>query len=137
MGDIEHDPVELLTAQSGELPDPLATSVVNYAIRLFSQTFLYQSSSIQQGALEQMSIYLAGAVGQQNAAKEQSITLNIVTALLLALGSAQNMRTHPSLTSSGVQKAFQELLNVGHSTRLAYHQTFADRNREPSHTLIL
>ena len=94
------------------MPDPLATSVTNYAIRLFAQTFVHQSSSIQQGALEQVALYLTGAAGQQNVAKQQAVTLNVVLALFLALHEATTARSTISFTSSHVQKAFQELLNV-------------------------
>lgn len=106
----------MLLPDSKDLPDPLATSVVNYAIRLFAQTFVYQASSIQQGALEQIALYLAGAIGQQNAAKEQAITLNVVLALFLALYEATSARSTASLHSSHAQKAFQELLNVSTPT---------------------
>lgn len=110
--DIEHDPEQLLHAGTEDMPDPLATSVINYAIRLFALTFVHQVSSIQQGAIEQIALYLAGAAGQQNAAKEQAVTLNVVLALLLALEEATVTRSTASLNSSHVQKALQELLNV-------------------------
>ena len=117
--DIEHDPVQLLLSESEDLPDPLATGVINYAIRLFSQTFAHQASSIQQGALEQVALYLAGAVAQQNAAKEQAVTLNVVLALFLALEGATVTRSTASLHSSHVQKALQELLNVRYIVELS------------------
>lgn len=115
--DVEHDPVHLLLAGSDDLPDPLPTSAVNYAIRVFAQTFAHQSSSIQQGALEQISIYFAGAVGQQNAAKEQAVTINIVLALLLALQHIHDSRSTASISSTRVQTALQELLNVSFHVR--------------------
>lgn len=107
-----------MTVDATDFPDPLPTSVVNCAIRLFSQTLALQSPSIQQGALEQISTILAAVRQQNNPAKEQALMVNIIVALLLAVHYASDYtKGNAPFSSPDVQKAIQELLNVSPLSR--------------------
>lgn len=125
---MEHDYVHLYTESTDTAPDPLATGVVNDAIRLFAISLPLQASKVQEGILEQISSMLA-SISQQSPAKYVAVCINIATALYLALqvGSKETMYASGNLKTNEIEKAMQELLHVSLFALKAFHRTYVVR----------
>lgn len=100
---------------SQSLSDPLATQVVNAAIHLFATSLPLQAPRVQESILEQLSSFLSDNNLQRDPARRAAMSVNIGTALYLALKVAVKETSLPSgdLRTEGVAKAMRELLRVG------------------------
>jgi hypothetical protein len=99
---------------SQSLSDPLATQVVNAAIHLFATSLPLQAPRVQESILEQLSSFLSDNNLQRDPARRAAMSVNIGTALFLALKVAVRETSLPpgDLRTEGVAKAMRELLRV-------------------------
>jgi hypothetical protein len=113
----EHDSIALYKnaqVDSQSLSDPLATQVVNAAIHLFATSLPLQAPRVQESILEQLSSFLSDNNLQRDPARRAAMSVNIGTALFLALKVAVKETSLPpgDLRTEGVAKAMRELLRV-------------------------
>jgi hypothetical protein len=96
------------------MTDPLATQVVDAAIHLFATSLPLQAPRVQESILEQLSSFLSNNNLQRDPARKAAMSVNIATALFLALKVAVRETSLPpgDLRSEGVAKAIRELLRV-------------------------
>jgi hypothetical protein len=96
------------------MSDPLATQVVNAAIHLFATSLPLQAPRVQESILEQLSSFLSENNLQRDPARKAAMSVNIATALFLALKVAVRETSLPpgDLRTDGVAKATRELLRV-------------------------
>ena len=99
---------------SGELPDPPATEVVNSAIALFATALPLQSPSIQEGVLEQLASCLSSGTLQRDPGRKAALNANAAMALLGALKVAvgETVAELGNLRHPTVERCLQELLRV-------------------------
>lgn len=91
-----------------------ATAVVNAAIILFAVALPLQTPKVQESSLEQLTTIIASHTKQRDPARKAAMTVNVTTALLLALvvAAKETHYTHGNLSSLAVQKLLQEMLHV-------------------------
>ncbi|KAI9802828.1 MAG: hypothetical protein M1833_001427 [Piccolia ochrophora] len=115
----EHDSVSLYVydpgrLQSGDVPDPPATEVVNAAIILFAVALPFQAPKVQESIIEQIATFLASNHLQRDPGRKAAMTINVATALLATLKVAMKETCVPpgDLRSPSVEKNLQELLRA-------------------------
>lgn len=88
--------------------------MVNTAIILFAVALPLQTPKVQESSLEQLTTILASYAKQRDPARKAAITINVATALLLALvvAAKETQYAHGNLSSQAVQKLLQDLLHV-------------------------
>ena len=98
-----------------ELPDPPATEVVNSAISLFAMALPLQQAKVQEGSLEQLSMYLSAKSLSRDPGRKAAITVNIALALLNALkvSSSETSASPGDLKTLPVEKCMDDMLRVG------------------------
>lgn len=118
---VEHDPLTLYTDSRGQPSQPLATGVVDSAIRLFATALPLQSARVQQGALEQLSSQRAAGGNAQSPAREIAVSVNVVAAILFALQVACSEASLAAgdMKNARLEKGLQEILHafLNHSDR--------------------
>ncbi|KAB8349592.1 hypothetical protein FH972_023616 [Carpinus fangiana] len=121
---IEHDPLKLYTSPDAQSAQPLATAVIDAAIRLFAMCLPFQAPRVQQGVLEQMSSQSSSSNPQQLPARDVAVSINVAAALLYALQVACSETSMGSgdMKNQRIQRAVQDLLHgflahPDHSTR--------------------
>ncbi|KAF2398248.1 ARM repeat-containing protein [Trichodelitschia bisporula] len=109
----EHDSIMLYSGNT-ELSDPPATQVVNAAIYLFATALPVQAPKVQESILEQLTSFLSDSNLQRDPARKAAMSVNIATALFMALKVATRETSLPpgDIRSEPVQKAMRELLRV-------------------------
>lgn len=113
----EHDSVCLYTGHQDNddsLPDPPATELVNAAIVLFATAFPLQSSTIQEGVLEQLATFLSSSSLHKDPGRKAAVTVNAAMALLSALKVAvgETIAEHGDLRNPSVERNIEEILRV-------------------------
>ena len=113
----EHDSVCIYTgrqAESEDLPDPPATELVNAAIVLFATALPLQSSTIQEGVLEQLATFLSSSSLQRDPGRRAAVTVNAAMALLgvLKVAVSETVAESGDLRQATVERTIEEILRV-------------------------
>lgn len=101
-------------ADTENLPDPPATELVNSAIVLFATALPLQSSTIQEGVLEQLATYLSSSSLQRDPGRRAAVTVNAAMALLgmLKVAASETIAESGDLKQPSVERTIEELLRV-------------------------
>ena len=118
----EHDSVCLYTGYQANielLPDPPATELVNAAIVLFATALPLQSSTIQEGVLEQLATFLSSNSLQRDPGRRAAVTVNAAVALLgmLKVAVSETVAEPGDLRQPTVERTIEEILRVGRDHR--------------------